>query len=213
MPGGADLIARVAEALSGTEPGPLEHALENQLLPGDLPGDLRHLVSGPVRQAAVLVPLIDHPGEPRVLFTRRNEQLRQHAGQISFPGGAIEARDDGPVAAALRETEEETGMDIADVEVLGFLDTYLTITRFAITPVVARVPPGKDLRADPSEVAELFEVPLAHLLDPGNLQRLVGDRQGYRVRFYSIPYGERNIWGATAGMLVNLRKKLKRTIK
>lgn len=210
MPEGADLIARVAEALSNTEPGPLEQALENQLLPGDLPGELRHLVSGPVRQAAVLIPLIDDPLEPRVLFTRRNDQLRHHAGQISFPGGSIEAQDSGPVAAALRETVEETGMDVSDVEVLGFLDTYLTITRFAITPVVARVPPGKDLRADPVEVAELFEVPLAHLLDPANLQRHVGERQGYRVRYYAIPYRERHIWGATAGMLVNLKKKMRK---
>ena len=209
MPSGADLIARVAAALEGSRPGPVEQAFENQLLPGDLPEDLRHLIPSPLRQAAVLLPLIDHPGEPRVLLTRRTEQLKHHAGQISFPGGAIEESDEGPVAAALRETREETGMDTEDVEILGFLDTYLTITSFAITPVVARVPPGKALQADPGEVAELFEVPLSHLLDPANLQRHVGEREGYRVRYYAIPYRDRHIWGATAGMLVNLRDKLK----
>ncbi len=155
------------------------------------------------------MPLLDYPGETRVLLTRRTEALRQHAGQISFPGGALEAVDAGPVEAALRETREETGMDTDDVAIMGFLDTYLTITGFAVTPVVARVPPGKALRPDPGEVAELFEVPLAFLMNPANHQRHVGQRGDLRVTYYSIPYEGWNIWGATAGMLRNMVSKLK----
>lgn len=120
----------------------------------------------------------------------------------------MEEVDEGPVDAALRETREETGMDTEDVEIVGFLDTYLTITGFAVTPVVARVPAGKRLQPDPIEVAELFEVPLAFLMDPANHQRHVGKRGDLRVQFYSIPYEDWNIWGATAGMLVNMASKI-----
>lgn len=204
----ADLLTRIAAALRGTAPGSVEEALENLAVPGDLPANLRGLLRQPLRHAAVLVPLIDHPGCPGLLLTRRTEALRQHAGQISFPGGALEPGDEGPVAAALRETTEETGMDTSDIEVLGFLDTYLTITSFAITPVVARVPPGKPLVPDPGEVSELFEVPLDFVLNSANVNQHVGQRGDLRVRYYSIPYRDKNIWGATAGMLVNLSSKL-----
>lgn len=203
------LLQQVSDVLCDTTPGPLEGALENLAVPGDLPADLRSLLKLPLKKAAVLVPLVAYDEATRVLFTRRTDKLRHHAGQISFPGGALEEGDAGPVEAALRETREETGMDTDDIEILGFLDTYLTITSFAITPVVARVPPGKPLCADPTEVAELFEVPLGHLLDPANVRRHVGQRGELRVQYYSIPYEGKNIWGATAGMLVNLANKLK----
>lgn len=208
MGGEADLLTRVGAALRGTIPGPVEEALTNLTAPGDLPADLRGLLARPLRQAAVMVPLIDYPDGPALLLTRRTEALRQHAGQISFPGGALEEQDEGPVAAAFRETREETGMDTGDVEILGFLDTYLTITSFAITPVVTRIPPGKALRPDPGEVAELFEVPLDFVLDASNVRQHVGRRGELKVRYYSIPYEDKNIWGATAGMLVNLSSKL-----
>lgn len=203
-----NLLKRIAAALRDTAPGAVDGALENLTAPGDLPANLRGLLTQPLRRAAVLIPIIDYPGRPAVLLTRRTEALRQHAGQISFPGGALEEQDEGPLAAALRETREETGMDTGDLEVLGFLDTYLTITSFAITPVVARVPPGKTLRADPTEVAEIFEVPLDFVLDESNLRRHVGRRGDLRVRYYSIPYEDKDIWGATAGMIVNLSSKL-----
>lgn len=203
-----NLLRRVVDALLGTEPGSVNEALDNLAAPGDLPGNLRGLITRPLREAAVLVPIIDYPDQPTVLLTRRTEGLRQHPGQISFPGGALEHGDAGPVAAAIRETQEETGMDTADIDVLGFLDTYLTITSFAITPVVARIPPGKELKPDPREVDEIFEVPLRFLLDGSNVRQHVGRRGNLRVRYYSIPYEDKNIWGATAGMLVNLSSKL-----
>ncbi len=203
------LLGRIAAALKDTVPQFPESTLGTQDGPGDLPANLRNLSGEPLRRAAVLVPLIDNVGSPGLLLTRRNDSLRQHAGQISFPGGAIETQDPDPVAAALRETEEETGMDTSDVEILGFLDTYLTITRYAITPVVARIPPGKALQPDPREVAELFEVPLEFVLDPGNVRSHVGRRGALRVRYFSIAYRDRNIWGATAGMLINLASKIK----
>lgn len=209
MAGRDSLLARIAMALRNTQPVPPESVITNGKLPGDLPVGLRQLSDQPIRPAAVLVPLIDHEPNPSVLLTRRTDSLRQHAGQISFPGGAIEAQDPDPVAAALRETREETGMDTSDVEILGFLDTYLTITRFAITPVVARVAPGKTLQANPREVSELFEVPLAHVLNPNNVRSHVGRRGEIRVRYFSIPYQDRHIWGATAGMLMNLANKIK----
>ncbi|NNF52177.1 MAG: CoA pyrophosphatase [Gammaproteobacteria bacterium] len=198
----------MGEALQGTKPGSVEQAFESLATPGDLPGNLRGLIETPLREAAVLVPIIDYPDEPALLLTRRTDALRQHPGQISFPGGALEETDEGPVGAAVRETEEETGMDTTDLEILGFLDTYLTITSFAITPVVARIPPGKPLRPDPAEVAELFEVPLKFVLDRANVRRHVGRRGELRVSYYSIPYQDKNIWGATAGMLVNLSSKI-----
>lgn len=208
MGAGADLLRRIAAALADSVPGSVEAALDNLAVPGDLPADLRGLMDEPLRQAAVLVPIIDYADEPALLLTRRTDDLRQHAGQISFPGGALEDQDAGPLAAALRETREETGMDTSKIDVLGYLDTYLTITSFAITPVVVKVPPGLSLRPDPIEVAEIFEVPLAFVLDANNVREHVGQRGATRVRYFSIPYEDKNIWGATAGMLVNLASKL-----
>lgn len=162
----------------------------------------------PMRPAAVLVPLIVRPEGLQVLLTRRTDHLAHHAGQVSFPGGRMEEDDDGPVACALREAEEETGLPSSCVDVLGFLDDYVTVTSFRVVPVVGLVAPPFTLRPDPFEVAEVFEVPLAFLLDPANHQRV--DRTGEGKRpYYAMPYGRHYIWGATAGMLINLSRVLR----
>lgn len=159
--------------------------------------------------AAVLVPLVDRPEGLTVLLTRRTAHLDHHAGQISFPGGRIEDSDADPIAAALRETQEEIGLDPAHIEVLGRIDGYVTITNFAVVPVVAIVHPPFELRTDPFEVDEAFEVPLAFILDPANHQRHFRDGpDGKRRYFYALPYGPHYIWGATAAMLVNLAEAL-----
>lgn len=156
-----------------------------------------------VRTAAVLVPLVDRD-EPTVVLTRRTDHLVHHPGQISFPGGRIEPEDPHPVAAALREAEEEIGLAPERVEVLGELASYTTRTGFSITPVVGVVRPPVSFRPDPFEVAEVFEVPLAFVLDRANHQRHSREWQNTLRWFYVLPYAGYYIWGATAGMLVNL---------
>jgi len=158
--------------------------------------------------AAVLVPLVDHPSGLTVLLTQRTAHLADHGGQISFPGGRIEPTDEHPVAAALREAEEEVGLPASHVEVVGRLDTYVTGTGFEVIPVVAFVRVPYPLRPDPSEVAEVFEVPLDFLVDPANLQRGSREWRGTTRFFFALPYETRYIWGATAGMLVNLAEVL-----
>jgi len=165
----------------------------------------------PLVPAAVLVPIVEHRQGPTVLLTQRTGHLHDHPGQISFPGGRIESRDRGPVAAALRETEEEVGLTAESIEVVGFLDDYETVTRYLITPVVAFVRPGFQLTLDTFEVAEAFEVPLDFLLDPGNHQIHGAQRNGERRRYYVIEYGEHYIWGATAGMLMDLYRRIVRS--
>lgn len=154
--------------------------------------------------AAVLVPIIDHPGALHVLLTKRNHGLRNHGGQISFPGGRIDAADPHPIDAALREAEEEVGLPRGHVEIAGTLAPYRTGTGFSITPVVGLVRPGWPLRLNHAEVAAAFEVPLAFLIDPANRQRHSGIWKGQRRHYYAMPYQEHYIWGATAAMLVNL---------
>lgn len=158
----------------------------------------------PLKPAAVLVPLVDRADGFTVLFTRRTAHLAHHAGQISFPGGHIEADDGSAETTALRETEEEVGLHRSSVAVIGHLDTYITRTGFVIVPVVAVIDPPFDLAPDPHEVAEVFEVPLAFLLDPDNHHRCSAEFEGQTRHFYAMPFGQYFIWGATAGMLVNL---------
>jgi 8-oxo-dGTP pyrophosphatase MutT (NUDIX family) len=173
------------------------------------------LISAPstaLRPAAVLVPLINHsPGHPdgmTVLLTQRTAHLTAHAGQISFPGGRIEEHDPDPIAAALRETEEEVGVPRERVGVIGRLDTYITGTGFEITPIVGMIEPPFPLAIDPFEVAEAFEVPLSYILDRRNHQRVERNSAGRTRSFFILPYQGRNIWGATAGILVNLAEVL-----
>jgi len=162
----------------------------------------------PLTAAAVLVPLVDHTDGLTVLFTRRTDHLEHHAGQISFPGGHVEPSDARPEDAALRELEEETGVPRSRVKILGRLDNYVTRTGFDVVPVVGLVAPPFELIPDPHEVAEVFEVPLAFLLDPTNHQRHTRIIRGGNRQFYAMPYGDYFIWGATAGMLVNLYETL-----
>ncbi|MEW5962867.1 MAG: CoA pyrophosphatase [Pseudomonadota bacterium] len=180
-------------------PGPSDFDLDPDLA---LELAARHL-----RAAAVLVPIVDRE-QPTLLFTVRTDSLPSHAGQISFPGGKIDEGDAGPLDTALREAEEEIGLARALVEPLGYLDTYRTGTGYAIQPVVALVDPGHSLAINPSEVAEVFEVPLAFLMQAANHQRHARAWQGRQRHFYAMPYGERFIWGATAGIIRNLHQRL-----
>jgi 8-oxo-dGTP pyrophosphatase MutT (NUDIX family) len=155
--------------------------------------------------AAVLVPLVEHAHGFNILFTQRTADLKAHGGQISFPGGRLEPADGGDVVtAALRESQEEIGLDAAAVEVLGQLESYVTVTGFEVTPIVGAMRSPLDLTANPAEVAEIFEVPLSFFLDPANHQRHSRIAGGVTRAYYAMPYGERYIWGATAGMLLNL---------
>ena len=159
------------------------------------------------RAAAVLVPVVDHP-EPGVLLTMRTSDLPSHANQVAFPGGKIDPTDASPLAAALREADEEIGLDAALIEPIGYLDLYLTFTGFRILPVVARVIPNYELRINASEVADAFEVPLAFVMDEANHARKSRDWKGVTRHYYEMPFGERYIWGVTAGILRNLYEKI-----
>jgi 8-oxo-dGTP pyrophosphatase MutT (NUDIX family) len=160
--------------------------------------------------AAVLVPIINRPSGLTVLLTQRTAHLRDHPGQVSFPGGRCEAADADPVATALREAEEEVGLLPAQVEVIGRLPEYRTSTGFTVTPVVGLVEPPLNLRLDDFEVAEVFEPPLAFLLDPANHQRSRLQWQGALREFWAMPWEGYYIWGATAAMLVTLQQVLVR---
>ncbi len=161
-----------------------------------------------LRPAAVLVPIVERTPDLTVLFTIRSADLRMHAGQISFPGGAIDADDPHPVDAALRETEEEIGVSRDHIRVLGRLPQYVTGTGFLVTPVVGliRVLPALNLCAE--EVADVFEAPLAHVTDPANFRRAARTIAGRKRTFYEVPYRRHVIWGATAGMLASLARHL-----
>jgi 8-oxo-dGTP pyrophosphatase MutT (NUDIX family) len=156
-----------------------------------------------LRPAAVLVPVVRRDAGLTILFTQRTDHLYDHAGQISFPGGRTEAHDESPAATALRETFEEIGLPQSRVEVLGSLPEYTTVTGYHVTPVVGLVSPPLALSLDAFEVAEAFEVPLTFFLDPGNHQRNTLQYQGRTRHYYAMPYEQRYIWGATAGMLMN----------
>ncbi len=163
----------------------------------------------PIRPAAVLVPIVDH-SEPMVLLTQRAQHLPNHAGQISFPGGKIEKADADPLAAALRETEEEIGLARSAVEPLGYLDLYMTTLGYRIVPLIARINPDFMLKLNTAEVDATFEVPLAFLMDQANVQRHSREWQGMTRHYYAITFGERYIWGVTAGILRNLHERIYR---
>lgn len=164
----------------------------------------RPLRSGPLSPAAVLVGVVDHPGAPTVLLTRRTQHLSNHSGQIAFPGGRLDPSDADLADCALREAEEEIGLASRHVTVIGALSPYITITGFVVTPVVGIVRPGFSLHPNPGEVAAVFDVPLAFLLDEKNHRREGGYFNGTERFWWAIPYGEHYIWGATAGMLRDL---------
>lgn len=162
----------------------------------------------PLTPAAVLFPIVLRDDGHTVLLTQRTAHLRDHAGQVSFPGGRVEAHDRSPVDTALRETEEEIGLSRERVEIVGFLPEYRTGTGFRVTPVVALVRPPFEVQPDPFEVAEIFEVPLSFLIDPANHQQHSLHYRGALRNYFAMPYGEYFIWGATAGMIRSLSERL-----
>lgn len=161
----------------------------------------------PVKPAAVLIAVIERD-EPMVLLTQRTAHLKQHAGQIAFPGGKIDATDATPLAAALREADEEVGLAASAVEPIGYLDVYMTTLGYRIVPVVARVRPGFTLTLNPGEVEDAFEVPLSFMMEVSNHQTHSREWQGMMRSYYAIPFGERYIWGVTAGIFRNLQQRV-----
>lgn len=199
MPDVAERLRRAARPLDDppTEPGWNIAELHDLLDPDQ-----------PRRAAAVLVPIVRRDETFSVLFTRRTQHLRTHAGQVSFPGGAIEAADIDPVAAALRETEEETGIGPALVEPFGYLDSFETVSGYWVSPVTGFVSGEYLARPDPVEVAEVFEVPLEFILAPGNLRRERFEWRGRERITYAFDWHGRRVWGATASILKNLIRRL-----
>lgn len=160
-----------------------------------------------VRPAGVLILLVEHGDQLNVVLTQRTAHLYDHAGQISFPGGRQDEGDADIIATALREAAEEIGTDSSQIEIVGTLPQYVTVTAYEITPVVAKSKPQK-YTCQPFEVADVFEVPLAHLLDEKNWRRDSFMREGQRREYWAVPFNERYIWGATAGMLRTFREVL-----
>lgn len=188
-------------ALLGLHPAPIASPWNLEQLADLLPPE-------PLRPAAVLVGLREHGSGTTVLLTRRQDALRHHAGQISFPGGRVDLADAGPLAAAIRETEEEVGLPARSIEPIGWLDPYATITGFHVYPLVARIDHEHPLHPNADEVAEAFEVPLDFLLDPASARDVAMEWRGRTRVLVEFQWREHRIWGATAAMLVNLRERL-----
>lgn len=170
-------------------------------------GDVLDDEIGDTTPAAVLVPIVER-SDPTVILTLRPDTMRRHAGQISFPGGRIDAADAGPVEAALREAEEEIGLPPAEVEIVGIADSYRTVTGFEVAPVIGIIPPGLALSPHAGEVADMFEAPLSYLLDPAHQIVRSAMWRGRQRCYYEIDYEGRRIWGATAAIIVNLARRL-----
>ena len=203
---GPDLRSRILRRFVGTTP---QHEIADWRLLGvdtELNRRLqKHFPADPV-PAAVLVPLIDRPEGLSVLLTQRASGLAKHSGQISFPGGRLEPSDPDVASAALREAQEEVGLDPARVQVFGYLPDHIVISGFRVTPVLSLVTPPFTLELNPAEVAGVFEVPVSHVFDAKNHQarlRRVGDEE---LMLYDIPWQGQNIWGATAGMLLTFMR-------
>jgi 8-oxo-dGTP pyrophosphatase MutT (NUDIX family) len=207
---GRDFFDRARKKLTLDVPQALhDHSIE-EFARGDLdldPQTWEQVGVKATRPAAVLIPVVDH-AEPGVLLTTRTSDLPSHASQIAFPGGKIDPTDASPLAAALREADEEIGLDHALIEPIGYLDLYLTFSGFRILPVLARVIPNYELRINASEVADAFEVPLAFVMDAANHKKASRDWKGVTRHYYEMPFGERYIWGVTAGILRNLYEKI-----
>ena len=173
----------------------------------DLNPEFRPTDRPALRDAAVLIPVVDHPEGPTVLLTRRSDTMNSHSGQVAFPGGRLDPGED-VVQAAVREAMEEVGLDAAFIEPLGLSHRYETVTGYVVTPVVAMVRPGFTLTLNPAEVAESFETPFDFLMDETNHLRAFYERNGRKRWFYRIPWQGQDIWGATAGMIRALRARL-----
>lgn len=203
-----ELRRLIEERLKDSRPATDPHSAMPAGFSAEVAEAVRQYFPAAPAAAAVLVPLVDHHDGLTVLLTQRASHLKNHAGQISFPGGRLESSDAGPLAAALRETEEEIGLSREHVTFAGYLEPHLVLSGYWVTPVVGFVQPGFELTLDRREVEATFEVPLLHVLDAANHQareRMLGTT---KVHVYDIPYGERHIWGATAGMLMSLYKLL-----
>lgn len=187
-----------------------DHSRDTMVLTGDHQ-DLELADSSALLAAAVLIPITDRPA-PGVILTQRTDTMRRHPGQVAFPGGRIDPEDDGPITAALREAEEEIALPRHLVTVIGMADRYRTGTGYEITPIVSVVPPDLVLVPSEAEVADVFEVPLGFILDPANHRIAHAQWQGRERQFYEIIWQNRRIWGATAGMIVNLSRRLQWTI-
>ncbi len=192
-------LSRVRRALDAPASGSSDYDLN--------PGMRR--AGRPLRAASVLVPLVERGAGLNLILTRRAALLKHHPGQVAFPGGKQEPSDPTPLAAALREAWEEIGLDPASVEPLGALDPHETVTDFIVTPFVGVVPGDFRPRPEPGEVEEVFEVPLAFVLDPAHLQVHARRWQGVLRRYYAIPYGPHYIWGATARMMKNFSDRMR----
>jgi len=206
---GHDFFARARARLRLDVPAAL-HDLKAPATRGDLDVDPALWERAGVtatRPAAVLVPVVDRP-EPTVLLTQRTAELPSHAGQVAFPGGKMDPHDATPAAAAMREAAEEIGLARSAIEPIGYLDLYLTFSGFRIVPTVARIAPDYRLTLNPSEVADAFEVPLAFVMDAQNHALHSRDWKGIKRRYYAMPFGERYIWGVTAGILRNLYERI-----
>jgi 8-oxo-dGTP pyrophosphatase MutT (NUDIX family) len=209
---GADIAWKLAPSLAELDrPIDVAAAIERKVarFRGDFLADPTLPTRPDLKPAAVLVPLVDRADHLTVLLTQRTATLPHHAGQISFPGGRIEAGDASARATALREAAEEIGLPGDRVNIVGRLDDYITGTGFVVAPIVGLVRPPYPMAPDPAEVEEVFEVPLAFILDPANHQRHKRVFNGVERGFYAMPYGARYIWGATAAMLINLYDVLK----
>ncbi len=198
----------IRESLALRPSGPSEEMRWLAGAPPDVLERLRTSLPAPLVPAAVLVPLVEREGGLTVLLTQRATTLKDHAGQISFPGGRIEPDDADPWRAALREAYEEIGLSETFVEFAGYMPDHWVGTGFRVTPVVGFVNPGYDLRIATAEVHDVFEVPLEFILDAANHKPRQRVLAGVTMEVYDIPYGDRNIWGATAGMLLTLRRLL-----
>ena len=211
-----DYRAKLQSIVSAELPSPDQSnglgQLRDQRVEGDLNDNLNQAeieeLTKNLRLAAVLVPLVEHVDEPSILLTRRADHLDKHSGQVAFPGGKVEDSDATPIAAALRETQEEIGLDPSYVEIAGVLDTYQTGTGFLILPVVGFVKPGFTLTPDKNEVADVFEVPARIALSEKNWKTDSGEWKGRMWNFYSMDYQGYNIWGATAGMLMHMSRRI-----
>lgn len=199
-----DMVSETGEIREAPTPRAWRAGIQSRLDP--VPSELR--LAQTLKPAAILLPIIERE-EPSILLTKRSENMPTHAGQISFPGGRVNSGDASLIETALRELQEETGIGREFVDVGGFLDPYETVNSgFMILPVVGFVREGFTLSINPREVAQVFEVPLAYLCDPGKRSRMSVERQGVMREFHTIPFGEHTIWGATAEMIVNLSGRL-----
>ena len=192
------LAERLHAALAADDHAPV-------LLPGDSVAPNGESEPAP---AAVLVAITDRP-EPGVILTQRTDSLRRHAGQVAFPGGRIDPGDADATAAALREAEEEIALPRHAVDVIGVADSYLTVTGYAVIPVIGVIAPDLSYRANEAEVADVFEVPLAFVLDSANQIQVSAEWKGRMRTYYEINWHDRRIWGATAAMIVNLSRRLR----